>query len=73
VNTGGNVKAIPKKRESASALTGRTMEQIAGEKSAVWRSKRGTDRMPVVFKLLRQATFEELRDDKAPRDVFREV
>jgi bifunctional non-homologous end joining protein LigD len=36
--SGGNAKAIPRKRESTSALTGRTMEQIAGDKSAVWRS-----------------------------------
>ncbi len=40
VKTGGKAKGIPKKRESVSALTGRTMEKIAGEKSAVWRSNR---------------------------------
>jgi bifunctional non-homologous end joining protein LigD len=40
IKTDGNAKAIPKKRESVSALSGRTMEQIAGEKSAVWRSNR---------------------------------
>jgi bifunctional non-homologous end joining protein LigD len=40
VKTGGKAKAIPKKREAVSAVTGRTMEQIAGEKSAVWRSNR---------------------------------
>src|SRR5437764_14268356 len=34
--TSGNANAIPKKREAVSALTGRTMEQIAGQKSAVW-------------------------------------
>src|SRR5205807_4797427 len=38
VKTGGKAKAIAKKSESVSALSGRTMEQIAGEKSAVWRS-----------------------------------
>jgi bifunctional non-homologous end joining protein LigD len=37
--TGGNAKALPKKREPVSVLTGRTMEQIAGDRSAVW----GTD------------------------------
>jgi bifunctional non-homologous end joining protein LigD len=42
VKTGGNAKSIPKKSESVSALTGRTMEKIAGEKSAVWRSNRGS-------------------------------
>src|SRR2546423_4452332 len=36
VKTSGNAKAIPKKREAVSALTGRTMEQIASQKSAVW-------------------------------------
>src|SRR5207237_6347318 len=34
--TGGNAKAIATKREAVSAVTGRTMEQIAGEKLAVW-------------------------------------
>ncbi|MEY2561422.1 MAG: bifunctional non-ous end joining protein LigD, partial [Verrucomicrobiota bacterium] len=42
VKTGSNAKPIPKKRESVSALTARTMEQIAGEKSAVWRSNRNS-------------------------------
>ncbi|HEX8076548.1 MAG TPA: non-homologous end-joining DNA ligase, partial [Chthoniobacterales bacterium] len=37
--TGGGAKAIPKNSESVSAITGRTMEQIAGQKSAVWRGK----------------------------------
>jgi bifunctional non-homologous end joining protein LigD len=41
--TGDKAKAIPKKRESVSAKTGRTMEQIAGERSAVWRSNRGAN------------------------------
>jgi bifunctional non-homologous end joining protein LigD len=40
--TGGRARPIPKKRESVSAKTGRTMEQIAGERSAVWRSNRGS-------------------------------
>jgi bifunctional non-homologous end joining protein LigD len=39
--TGGKARAISKKRESVSALTGRTIEQIAGERSAVWRSNVG--------------------------------
>jgi bifunctional non-homologous end joining protein LigD len=38
--TGGKARAIGKKRESLSALTGRTMEQIADDKSAVWNSNR---------------------------------
>ncbi|MFL6590383.1 MAG: non-homologous end-joining DNA ligase [Chthoniobacterales bacterium] len=41
--TGGSARAIPSKRESVSVLTGRTMEKIAGEKSAVWRSDRGSN------------------------------
>jgi bifunctional non-homologous end joining protein LigD len=36
--TGGNAKSIPKKREPVSAITGRTMEEIAGQRTAVWRS-----------------------------------
>jgi bifunctional non-homologous end joining protein LigD len=42
VKTGGKAKPISKKRESVSAVSGRTMEQIAGERSAVWRSNRGS-------------------------------
>src|SRR3954452_23503381 len=41
--TGGDARPIPTKRESVSALTGRTMEKIAGEKSAVWRRDRSSD------------------------------
>jgi bifunctional non-homologous end joining protein LigD len=38
--TASDAIAISKKREAVSALTGRTMAKIAGEKSAVWRSNR---------------------------------
>jgi bifunctional non-homologous end joining protein LigD len=38
--TNGNAKAISAKREHISALTARTVEQIAGDKSAVWNSNR---------------------------------
>ncbi|HEY2140132.1 MAG TPA: non-homologous end-joining DNA ligase, partial [Chthoniobacterales bacterium] len=38
--SGGKARLIAKKREAVSALTGRTMEQIAAEKTAVWRSNR---------------------------------
>ncbi|HSP45593.1 MAG TPA: non-homologous end-joining DNA ligase [Chthoniobacterales bacterium] len=38
--TGGKARTIVKKREALSVLTGRTMEQIAGDRSAVWRSNR---------------------------------
>ena len=41
VKTGGKAKAIAKKSESVSALTGRTMEQIAGERLAVWHGDHG--------------------------------
>jgi bifunctional non-homologous end joining protein LigD len=40
--TGGKAKSISKKRESVSAITGRTMEQIAGQRTAVWRSNRSS-------------------------------
>ncbi|HEX8898541.1 MAG TPA: non-homologous end-joining DNA ligase [Chthoniobacterales bacterium] len=43
VKTGGKGRAIPKRRERLSALSGRTMEKIAGEKSATWRSNRSSD------------------------------
>src|SRR5437762_9493025 len=45
IKTGGKAKAIAKKREAVSAITGRTMEQIAGEKSAVWRSEEHTSEL----------------------------
>jgi bifunctional non-homologous end joining protein LigD len=34
-------KRIPKNKEAVSAITGRTMEKIAGDKAAVWQSDRG--------------------------------
>jgi len=40
--TNGNANAISKRRDSVSALTGRTMEKIAGDKSAVWSSDKPT-------------------------------
>jgi bifunctional non-homologous end joining protein LigD len=36
--TNGNAKPISKQRDDVSALTGRTMEKIAGDRSAVWTS-----------------------------------
>src|SRR5947207_7387967 len=39
--TNGNAKPISPNRDKISALSGRTMEKIAGDKSAVW--KRGTN------------------------------
>src|SRR6266513_52445 len=41
IKTGGDAKPISKRRESVSALNGRTMEKIASERSAVWHSNRG--------------------------------
>jgi bifunctional non-homologous end joining protein LigD len=38
--TNGNAKAISAKREHISALTARSMEQVAGDKSVVWNSNR---------------------------------
>jgi bifunctional non-homologous end joining protein LigD len=39
--TNGNAKPISAKRDDTSALSGRTMQKIAGDKSAVWKSNRG--------------------------------
>ncbi len=36
----GNARPFPKHGENVSALTGRTMEKIAGDKSAIWKSNR---------------------------------
>ncbi len=41
IKTGKSMRGISAKREDASALTGRTMEQIAADKDRVWESKRG--------------------------------
>lgn len=41
--SGQNEKRIPAKQLDRSALTGRTMEQIAQEKSAVWQRHDGAD------------------------------
>ena len=38
--TNGTAKPISARRDDASALTGRTMQKIAGDKSAVWNSNR---------------------------------
>ncbi len=40
VKAGENAKPVTAKRENASALTGRTMEQTAGAKDATWHSNR---------------------------------
>jgi bifunctional non-homologous end joining protein LigD len=37
--TNGKARPISARRDDASALTGRTMEKIAGDKSAVWRER----------------------------------
>jgi len=39
----GSAKPISAKRHDISALTGRTMESIADEKSAIWNSNRSED------------------------------
>jgi bifunctional non-homologous end joining protein LigD len=41
--TNGNAKPISAKRDDASALTGRSMQKIAGDKSAVWESNRSEE------------------------------
>ena len=38
--TGGNARPISETRDRISVLTNRTMEEIAGDQSAVWRSNR---------------------------------
>jgi bifunctional non-homologous end joining protein LigD len=40
IKTGSAMKALPAKKENTSALTGRTMEQIAKAKDAQWHSNR---------------------------------
>jgi bifunctional non-homologous end joining protein LigD len=43
IKTGAEGKAISKQKEEHSALSGRTMPQIATQKSAVWQSNREPD------------------------------
>jgi len=71
IKTGGNTKAISKKRESLSALTGRTMEKIAGEKSAVWGSNVGGAlvRRPAKQKDSGRKGPSHIRKSSAPRFV----
>jgi bifunctional non-homologous end joining protein LigD len=38
--TNGNAKLISAKRDDSSALTGRTMQRIAGDRSAIWKGNR---------------------------------
>lgn len=44
MKTGASVKLPVGKKEHASALTGRTMEQIAADKDAQWQSNRAAPR-----------------------------
>jgi bifunctional non-homologous end joining protein LigD len=46
LKSGGNAKAISATRENKSAVSGRTMEQIASERSAVWQSNRSNYEVP---------------------------
>jgi len=55
IKSGGDAKSIPKKREPVSVLTGRTMEKIAGEKSAVWKSNREGKMRPAAPKPSKRA------------------
>ncbi len=41
IKTGGNTRAVSKKRDDESALTKRTMKQIASDADATWQSNRG--------------------------------
>jgi bifunctional non-homologous end joining protein LigD len=43
IKLGGSMRAISKKRDDASALSARSMEQIASDADATWQSKRAND------------------------------
>jgi bifunctional non-homologous end joining protein LigD len=56
INAGGGMKRLASKKQQSSALTARSMEEIAAAKDAVWHSNRneaGTAATPA-----RQATFD---------------
>ncbi len=44
IKTGEDARAISRKQEEHSALTGRTLKQIAAQKSAVWESNRDEEK-----------------------------
>ncbi|MBV8820976.1 MAG: hypothetical protein JO022_21635, partial [Acidobacteriaceae bacterium] len=44
--TGRPMRALSKKREDASALSGRSMQEIAAKPSATWQSNRETEHLP---------------------------
>jgi bifunctional non-homologous end joining protein LigD len=71
--TGGKARAIPKKREAVSAITGRTMEQIAGEKSAVWRSNGGGASAPRAPKFVRPMKATAVTELPAEGDWIYEI
>jgi bifunctional non-homologous end joining protein LigD len=48
VNAGGRMKRLSAKKQDSSALTARSMEQIAAAKDAVWHSNREETRKPPV-------------------------
>ncbi len=61
--TAGPARRIAAKQEEVSALTGRTLEQIAQEKSATWRSNRSN------FAAAAPSTRERKTNPKAPQFI----
>jgi bifunctional non-homologous end joining protein LigD len=62
--TGGKAKAISKKRELVSALTGRTMEQIAGRVGALRRSgRRRAASLPNFIRPMKATAVTELPEE----------
>jgi bifunctional non-homologous end joining protein LigD len=46
IKTGASLARLPERKEKASALTGRTMEQISKAEDAVWHSNRNGNQVP---------------------------
>jgi bifunctional non-homologous end joining protein LigD len=60
IKAGASMERLSAKKDDASALTGRTMEQIAKAKDAVWHSNQKTDAAPSAVREKSTVDFESL-------------
>jgi bifunctional non-homologous end joining protein LigD len=49
IKTGGDAKRVARKQADISALSGRSMEEIAGQRTAVWQSNRARKKETAAF------------------------
>lgn len=65
IKIGGPAKPVSAKKENASALTGRTLEQIAEAKDATWHSNRAPAGVSIDFDALPKAQLDFIEPMKA--------